>query len=344
MCIWSAFAGPRAAEQAHRMLTRSYGIWGGYYTGMVSNDRGRLHCGKTAGDNGEWNRRFDVADFSGDCALFHSRTPSRDDGNWAHPFGTERVRLCAQGCVGVLRDSVPEYCRMAAELAAAGYEFPSATEREHDPVEIPRLPDGRYIHSDEVVALMTDFEYRKTGDPREALRRGCGRAPIEEVFVAVFSDFPGRIFVANVNQHVVVSRENGGVALSTTRMSFGDPAAGDIMTLPCNTLAEVGADGITLSEFMPGFSIDRRTPEYFRERAVAWWRGRQDIHISAFWSEFLDRIWPQNPDSAPDTRAVVAYEVLDGLLGSGRVVQRIVPDRGWLAPEPCSRAVLSWRE
>ena len=51
MCIWAAYAGPRpAAEVVHKMIWRSYGIWGGYYSGLVSNDNGNGHfCGtKTA--------------------------------------------------------------------------------------------------------------------------------------------------------------------------------------------------------------------------------------------------------------------------------------------------------
>ena len=76
MCIWAAYAGPRkAAEVVHKMIWRSYGIWGGYYSGLVSNDNGKLYYGKTAGDTGVWDEKFNVADFPGNAAIFHSRTP-----------------------------------------------------------------------------------------------------------------------------------------------------------------------------------------------------------------------------------------------------------------------------
>ena len=172
MCIWAAYAGPRpAAEVVHKMIWRSYGIWGGYYSGLVSNDKGKLYYGKTAGDTGVWDEKFKVADFPGNAAIFHSRTPSEDDNEWSHPFGTDLVQISEQGCFGCFSEAASGYSKMAAELLEAGYTFRTATTRHQEGDWQVKLPDGRPIHADEVIALAADKIYRETGDPKAAL---CG--------------------------------------------------------------------------------------------------------------------------------------------------------------------------
>lgn len=346
MCIWTAYAGPEpAGEIVYRTLKRTWGIWGGYFTGLVSNDAGKLVVGRTAGDFGVWESRFKPADFRGNAAIFHSRTPSEDDGTWSHPFGTDLVQVAEQGCFGCFHPQIEQNCSaLAAELVAAGYEFPSATTRHPEGDWQVRLPDDRTVHSDEVIAFAADRIYKTTHDPFAALRGSFGRAPSEAVVVSVFADRPGKLYIANVNQRAALAHEHGGIVLSTTRMSFDDPAAGDITEIPCNTVAEIGADGVCRFEtFLPDLRIERAVPAGFREQAIAWWRGKEKTHISAYWDEFLKNFWPQVP-GLPDTRAIMAYRVLDELLMTGKLVAEIVEMPSYFAPEHCSRAVSTWRD
>ena len=345
MCIWAAYAGPRpAAEIVHKMIWRSYGIWGGYFSGMVSNDNGKLYYGKTAGDNSVWDSKFEVAAFPGNTAIFHSRTPSEDDSEWAHPFGTDQVQVCNQGCFGCFSQAGAHYSKVAAEMLEAGYTFKSATTRHAEWDWQPKLPDGRPVHGNEIVAYAADKIYRETGDAKAALRGSFGRCIGEAVGQTIFAGEPGKIFITNINQRVVIAREEGGLALSTVRASFADPAAGDIMEIPCNTLAVIHADGsVEMEDFVPGLTICRKVPENFREAAIAWWTGKRQTPIDTYWNEFLAKFWPQVPE-LPDTRAIMAYRVLDELLMTGKLEQEIVEVKGLLTSDRCSHTVFNWKD
>ena len=346
MCIWTAWTGPgeEAGRVVHRMLRRSYGVWGGFFTGLVSNDGGRLITGRTAGDIGVWESQFDPADFRGRIAIFHSRTPSADDSAWAHPFGTKIVQLAEQGNYGCFTHAVQDCSALAAELVEAGYDFPTATTRHPEVVNQVKLPDGRAVHSDEVFAFAADRIYRAEHDPFAAMRGGLGRVPCEAVNICMFADRPDCIYVANVNQRVAIAHENGGTALSTTRLSFDDPAAGDITELPCNTIAEFCTDGSCRMEtFVPGLQINRAVPAGFSEQASAWWRGKKATQIGTYWEDFICTFWPQAPGAAPDTRAIMAYHVLEELVMSGKLIMENIEARGDFAPEHCSHAVFTWR-
>ena len=345
MCIWAAYTGTRpAAEIVHKMIWRSYGIWGGYFSGMVSNDNGKLYYGKTAGDNRVWDEKFKVTDFPGNVALFHSRTPSEDDGEWAHPFGTDLVQVANQGCSGVFSQYAANYSKLAAEMLDAGYTFRSATTRHAEFDWQAKLPDGRPVHGNEIVAYAADKIYRETGDVRAALRGSFGRCPGEAVGLAVFANEPGTIYICNINQRVVLAHEEGGIALSTVRASFVDPAAGDIMEIPCNTLAEIKADGsIRMEKFIPDLTVCRKVPANFREEAIKWWTGRSAIEIDTYWNEFLAKFWLAVPE-VPDTRAIMAYRVLDELLISGKLEQEIIEVKGLFTSDHCSRTVFNWKD
>ncbi|MBQ7394689.1 MAG: hypothetical protein IJV89_10125 [Lentisphaeria bacterium] len=343
MCIWAAYAGPRnAAEVVRKMIWRSYGIWGGYFSGMASCDSGKLCYGKTAGDNTVWDAKFKVEDFPGNVALFHSRTPSEDDSEWAHPFGTDVVQVANQGCFGVFSQAAANYSKLAAEMLGAGYTCRSATTRHMEWAWQPKLPDGRPVHGNEIVAYAADKIYRETGDAIKAVRGSFGRCPGEAVGLAIFAGEPETIYIANMNQRVVLAHEEGGLALSTVRVSFSNPAAGDMMEIPCNTLAAVHGDGrVEMQEFIPGQTICREVPANFREEAIKWWTGKKDTVIDTYWSEFLSKFWPEVPE-VPDTRAILAYRVLDELLITGKLVQDVREVKGLLTPDRCSRTFFNW--
>jgi len=230
----------------------------------------------------------------------------------------------------------------AAELEKAGYVFPSATTRHMEGAKQVKLSDGRPVHSSELCALSVDFEYRKCRDPREALRRGLGFQPLEAVIIAIFADLPGRIFVANFNQNVVVTREEEGFCLSTVTLSFADPTAPDIITLPVNSITEVSADGIKIEEFLPGLTVDCATPPHFYERAAAWWIGKKGNFIGDYWREFVEKEWPQEPEK-PTAKAIAAYQVLMQLLTTGRLKARTVPVKGF-TDDPCERFTFDWND
>ena len=84
-------------------------------------------------------------------------------------------------------------------------------------------------------------------------------------------------------------------------------------------------------------------PENFREAAIAWWTGKKQTPIDTYWNEFLAKFWPQVPE-LPDTRAIMAYRVLDELLMTGKLEQEIVEVKGLLTSDRCSHTVFNWKD
>ena len=87
MCVWCAYAGDQqAAPLLWESLRKIEGLWGGYYTGLVTMDENGLHWEKCVGCTEVWQKQFQLKDFPGCAGLAHSRTPSGGDEHRAHPF------------------------------------------------------------------------------------------------------------------------------------------------------------------------------------------------------------------------------------------------------------------
>ena len=113
MCVWSAYTGKKsAAPFLIDSLGRIEGIWGGFYTGLVTNDNGVLRMGKVIGNLRVWQEKYSAKDFPGFSGLIHSRTNSGGDERWGHPFvgSSGKVAIISQGCGGLFAgESNPKF-------------------------------------------------------------------------------------------------------------------------------------------------------------------------------------------------------------------------------------------
>jgi len=240
MCVWSAYAGTApAAPKLWESLGKIEGLWGGFYTGMVTVDNGKLHWKKCAGHMGIWEERFSLNDFKGCTGLVHSRTNAGGDDRRAHPYvgASAQAALVEQGRPGIFR---PVFAEIAQKIGNSMLERGRVcrTDIADDSGFIP-LADGGKVCFGDVVVNAAEEEYLRSHDPLAAIRNSCGVMPEEYAAIFVFADRPGFIGFANVDQHVVCSFNEDGVWLSVS--ALGVP--GFAMEIPGNSLGYVTSDG-----------------------------------------------------------------------------------------------------
>lgn len=236
MCVWSAYAGKReAAPLLWESLKRIEGIWGGFYTGLVTGGN-QLNWKKCGGHTGIWESRFSLQDLPGTCGLIHSRTASGGDDRRAHPFiGSQgEVALVSQGSFG--RFSKDIFIACGNRLLAEGIQFRSAAK---DDSKCPMLDNGMKVCMSDVVVNAVEVEYLKHHDPLAAMLTVCSELTEESATMFLFRDRPDFIGYVNANQHVVCDFEDGEVFLSVSRI--GLPGYG--FEIPGNSAGYVTASG-----------------------------------------------------------------------------------------------------
>ena len=133
MCVWCAYAGDQqAAPLLWESLRKIEGLWGGYYTGLVTMDENGMHWEKCVGCTEIWQKQFQLKDFPGCAGLAHSRTPSGGDEHRAHPFvGADAVvALVSQGSSGIFADNTGAFTDCANAMLARGRKCRSAVPEE----------------------------------------------------------------------------------------------------------------------------------------------------------------------------------------------------------------------
>ncbi len=261
MCVWSAYIGERnAADVVWETGRRIEGFWSGYHTGLVTCADGAFHHAKTVGTCRDWEREYRLADLPGHVGIFHSRTGSGGGREWGHPFISYdgKVALAAQGASGIFENPAKPRNAAAQRVADAGWRFASA-----DPhlslKKYPRLADGSQVHFSEVLVQNAALEYAACGDPVEAIRRTMTTMPMEAVMILIFRDFPGTLYIGNVNQRAVFVREKDGIYLATTALAF-TPSQQRCSEIPGNTIATVSLNEISFVPVDPLFQVDETLP------------------------------------------------------------------------------------
>lgn len=325
MCVWSAYAGNQsAAPLLWESLRKIEGIWGGYYTGLVTMDENGLHWEKCVGCTEVWQQKYHLDDFPGCAGLIHSRTASGGDANRAHPFvGADGVvALVSQGSTGIFKDNVEKFTACGNSMLARGRKCRSAI-----PEEAARsfvLTDGTRASMSDIVVNAVEEHYLAHGDPVAAMKTVCGSLPEESATIFLFRDRPGFIGFVNVNQHVVCNFEEHSVWLSVT--SLGVP--GYAMEIPGNSVGFVTADGEfrreRLTENYP--PIDTRIPE----KALPAFRAAIKENPGLTLGKLCDiAVSPLFGHRSLEYRAVTAYRMLETLAAAGgiRFEPGLVP--GW---------------
>lgn len=325
MCVWSAYAGKdEAAPLLWDSLCRIEGVWGGFYTGLVTMDEKGLHWEKCVGCTEVWQKQYQLKDFPGHAGLIHSRTASGGDANRAHPFvGADGVvALVSQGSSGVFNDNTAAFTGCANAMLARGRKCRSAI-----PEEATRtftLTDGTCASMSDIVVNAVEEQYLQHRDPIRAMKTACSSLPEESATIFLFRDRPGFIGFVNVNQHVVCDFEKDSVWLSVT--SLGVP--GYAMNIPGNSVGFVTASGEfhreRLAENYP--EIDTHIPE----KALPALRSAIRENPGLLLGQLCDlAIAPLFPHKSLEYCAAAAYLMLETLVNAGevRLEPAIVP--GW---------------
>ncbi len=339
MCVWSAYAGCReAAPVLWESLNKIEGIWGGFYTGLVTMDENGLHWEKCVGNTDAWRRQYRLEDFPGSSGLIHSRTASGGDAHRAHPFigANGIVALVAQGASGIFDDNTQAFTDCAKAMLARGRKCRSAI-----PAKAARsfaLTDGTCASMSDIVANAVEEQYLQHGDPVRAMKDACSPLPEESATIFLFRDRPGFIGFVNVNQHVVCDFEQDGVWLSVSRI--GVPGLG--FEIPGNSVGYVTAEGEQHREPLgPRYqSIDTRIPG----GSLDAFRDYLQKHPRVQLSEICDNaLAPLFPHEMLEYRAVTAYNVLETLYFSGHIRMEAVEHENWADPEPGKIFLISWQ-
>lgn len=325
MCVWTACLGrENAAAAAWEDGCRIEGLWGGYYTGLVSLDRDGFHHGRVQGNTGAWREEFQLSDFPGRVALFHSRTPSGGDRNWAMPMvsSSGRVAIVGQGSRGRF-DGTDKLCVEAGDrLLDAGCRFASATPGQVG--RYPRLKDGNSIHSSELMLYAVEDAYRRGGDPLAAIRQCVRALPREAAWIFLFRDHPETVFVGNVNQRIVFTRAAGEIRLGITAAAFR-PLLRRCTELPGNSVSAIGLDRVVIEPVSPDWEIDETIPAGVLAACLDYLKSHGAVRLG----ELTDRaIAPLMRGDNLEYRALIAYRIIDLLTAENLIRYEENPDDG----------------
>ena len=320
MCVWSAFIGKKqAAPEVWKTGTAIEGFWSGFYTGIATVDENGIHSAKCCGYSKHWQEKFDLKDFPGKAALFHSRTNSGGDDAWGHPFtGTnKRVAIVSQGNDGVFPDMHP-WAELGNELVANGKIF--AARAFNVPLKrYPLLSDGAKVHTAEIIAQAVEYFYEKNGNAIEAIRSLWSRVHEEGITLFLFSDQPDKIYFINMNQSGVLYFTPEGTYASSSRMAFGLPLVKHT-ELPINSVGYFTAEGL-YSEALPdpGFPILDRIPDGVIGAALDYLKKNPDATMAQITDQGFG---PLFPEKGIRLRALTAHRLIETLSSEGWISQK----------------------
>ena len=317
MCTWAGYIGQeRAAAVLLQMAKRQEGLWSGYYSGLVTVDRGRLHWEKVVGDFAKLVAETNAAELPGTLGLVHSRTNSGGDVEWGQPFVDAECTVAGmgQGSGGVFADDSRRVA-LGNALLAQGRTFRSATA--HKVGGYPIIADGSAIHTSELLTVAAAAEYETCRDPGDAARRAVRQAPSEAVWAFVFADQPDTIVVTNVNQRVVVGRDDSGTYIASSALAI--PAGVRWRCeMPGNTLAVISREEARFELLAPAeeLPVDETLPVGLENAALDYVRSNPGASLPQIAGSALN---PLLPKDGLTRRGFAAYRTIERLLQSGMV-------------------------
>lgn len=246
MCNIAGYIGTRpAASILLDMIQAQEGLAGGYYTGLATIHNGVLHYEKVVGDTELLRTSTAAADLPGTIGIAHSRSKSGGDREWGQPF-VNRDRTAAylaNGSMGYWAD-ITDTSAMAAELDEAGYRFLALSD---SPIgNYPVLPDGRGVHTSELMCHAISAELSATGDPMAAIASTFTRWPAEIVGLYVAAEFPDAIFGARWNQPMCLGRTCSGSYIASAPLALPPEANWRMWVPPCS-VARITAGAVQLA-------------------------------------------------------------------------------------------------
>ncbi len=250
MCTLAGYVGQKqAAPILLEMSKRQEAVWSGFYTGLATVSDGRLYWDKVVGDTETLEKTTDVASFPGTVGLVHGRTPGGGNREWGHPLldANETIACVEQGHFGRWKDHSARI-ELGNELLAGGYRFRSAVSGTSE--VWPILSDGSYVHASELSPLGIGAEIDKGESIVDAIRTVVRRTPDEAIRLLIFSREPDHIYVANVNQRLLIGKDDSGTYMASSALAFPEGILWRA-EVPANSIAVIGRESIEFQRLAP---------------------------------------------------------------------------------------------
>ena len=319
MCEMCAFIGRR--NQAAPLLLeygkRIEGLWSGYCTGIgVQDADGTLRMHKTLGWSRQWEERFDPASLPGTIGFFHSRTgyPGMPgDQRYAHPFLTSDASgmVVSQGALGIFTDRSAGIPRIGNMLLKKGVRFSSADASVKERFQL--LEDGTRVHMSDVVGEYAAYQLKQCGDPLEAVRRtGCDILE-ESCSLFLFREFPGHLYIINMNQRLCICFHEDGISVSTCALAFGKERV-NLMEVPFNSVLDLTADSIRMEKLSERIQVYREIPPNLHEDFLAWTAGNPETMLAQVMDNALKLRYPPGV-----LRHVPTHEIFEQFYYDGKL-------------------------
>jgi len=173
------------------------------------------------------------------------------------------------------------------------------------------------VHTSDIVTQAAAVEYERCKDPCQAVRRVMTRAPSEAIFAFVFRDQAERIFVANVNQRLVIGRDDAGTYLASSAIALPDDVRWRT-EMPANTIAVIGADGLSLECLARTgeLPVDEALPAGLETAFLDFVRANPGSALGHVTGKALR---PLLPEDALIRGSLAAYQTVERLLAAGLV-------------------------
>lgn len=322
MCnIAGYIGGKQAAPILIDMLKRQEGFCGGFYTGIVTFDNGKLYYTKVVGDVSQLLAETDALNLPGTCGLIHSRSRSGGDWHHAHPFVSMDKKLAMVLNGGIVRyESVYDGEGACKELVELGFRFDTETPPCDALKGHNHLPNGNCAHNSEAVCHFTDHYKKSLGISTDAaLEKAFLRMPQESICLAMHADDGNTISFANYNMPMSVARTEDEVFLSSFSVAFPtDRQYFSTSYIPPASSGQITLEGTTLHRFQPPIPVGNITPQIahdgyaavmkmLEEDASACSIGKLNNAVRGLWGDLIDQRYP------------LVYSILQGLLDAGRL-------------------------
>ncbi len=246
MCNIAGYVGTeRAAPILLELIERQEGLAGGYYTGIATIHKGRLHWRKVVGDCARLREETDAEELPGTIGLAHSRSNSGGDWLWSHPFIAcdDSLAYIANGAMGYFAERV-DTSAAAQALEAAKHEFTAVADRQIG--KYPSLDGGRSVHVSDMMAHAIEAQLASGRKPEDAIRQAVIDIPAEIVGLFITPARDDGIFAARYTMPMCVAVDAKGARIASSPTGFNPRPAWWTWVPPFST-GTVRASGLSIS-------------------------------------------------------------------------------------------------
>lgn len=251
MCNIAGYVGEKkAAPILIDMMRKQEGLDAGFYTGIATIDKGKIHYRKLVGSLDRLLEETDAATLPGTVGIIHSRTPGDTGDSWAHPFtcekdGEVKTAFVLNGVVGCGKKYKECFVPIAEELIADGYELKSRVESNGRALT---LTDNTRVHISDVLTQLISRRILNGMNTVDAIEQSYEQLPIEVVGLLLSLAEPDAITYGRMNFPMHVGFAEDGAYLATAPQCFPDEV-GDVTLLPIMSSGMIYKDRFTSKAF-----------------------------------------------------------------------------------------------